>query len=151
MSFSMMFSILIIIVTLAVAFYVIKEFVQTSECAAIQLYYDDLAREIDKAWRSSGAQLTFSHAVPSSVKSVCFGNPGEFDVRFASEKSTLARFAGQEKNAFVVPVQCGTQTSVRTLQHVGIEKAFCVVSVKDKVSFRLQKAGSTSREVSIVP
>lgn len=151
LSFSMIFSIFIIIVTLAVAFYVIREFVQTSSCSSIQLYYDALEREIDKVWRSSGAQLTFSHAVPSSVKAVCFGNPAELESRFAAEKSALGRFAGQEKNAFIVPLQCGTQTSARTVQHAVIEKAFCVPAVKEKVSFRLQKAGSTVREVSIAP
>lgn len=151
LSFGMIFSILIIIVTLAVAFYVIKEFVQTSSCSSIQLYYDDLTLEIDKVWKSSGAQLTFSRDVPSSVNAVCFGNPAELGQQYATEKSVLGRFAGQEKNAFIVPVQCGTQTSVRTLQHVAIENAFCVRAVKEKISFRLQKAGSTAREVSIAP
>lgn len=151
LSFGMMFSILIIIVTLAVAFYVIREFVQTSSCSSIELYYDDLTREIDNVWRSSGAQLSFSHALPSSVDAVCFGNPAGLEQKNVAEKSALARFAGQEKNAFIVPVQCGIQASTRTLQHVKIEKAFCVKVVDEKVAFRLQKAGSTAREVSILP
>lgn len=152
LSFGMIFSILIIIVTVAVAFYVIKEFFLTSSCVEIKAFHSDLQLEIDTAWRSAAAQMQYKQALPSSVKSVCFGDPRTWDAKaHRLETEAFASSRGTEKNFFIYPVQCGRATSVRQLSHVAIQKGFCVPAAKNEVRLTLSKASSTSGEVVLTP
>ncbi|MFH1802147.1 MAG: hypothetical protein ABH864_01710 [archaeon] len=82
MSFSTIFSIIIIIFILLVAFLVIRHFADLSKCTNVGLYYDDLREEVRDAWTStSGRYLDeFTAKVPkkgmfgAGVEYVCFGN-----------------------------------------------------------------------------
>lgn len=152
LSFGMMFSIFIIIVTIAVAFYVIKEFFLTSKCTELKAFHDDVQREIDTVWRSAAAQLSYQQSLPSSVKAICFGDPKTWDARtHRAEAETFASYRTTENNFFIYPVQCGKATSVRKLSHVGIQKGFCVPTAKGEVRLTLSKASSTSGEVTLTP
>src|SRR3989338_4193949 len=74
-SFGMIFSVIVIIAVIVVAFYIIMQFLEFKDCTALGLYYDNLESEINKAWASTGVtSKTFSGDVPSAVDYVCFGN-----------------------------------------------------------------------------
>ena len=52
-SFGMIFSIILIIAVVGVAFYVINNFIELKKCTEIGLFYDDLKKYIDEAWQST--------------------------------------------------------------------------------------------------
>ena len=152
LSFGMIFSIIIIIVTVAVAFYVIKEFMVTSKCTEIRAFHDDLQREVDSVWRSAAAQVAYKRTVPSSVASICFGEPKSWNRKTAQkEADAFDSYRGTAQNFFVYPVQCGRSVSVRQVSHVSIPQGFCVDPIKGEVRLTLSKSSSTTAEVTLAP
>ena len=73
MSFSVIFSIFLIIAIIAVAFYAITHFLSLDNCAQIGRFYEDFQDEIDKAWKDEIYEDIFIIKVPKEVETICFG------------------------------------------------------------------------------
>ena len=153
LSFSMIFSIIIIIVTLAVAFYVIRNFVVTGDCVKIQLFYESLDTEADKIWRAASASSVFKREIPSRIEKVCFGDPRELKNNFEAEYNVLERFARLDKNVFLYPGAraCDSTLASYKLQRATIPQAFCAPVKGGKVSVTLSKQSSSDALVTIQP
>lgn len=75
MSFSMIFSILLIIFFIAAAFVAIKFFLNFSGRAQVGLFFSDLRDEVSSIWQSQNAVgYTFNSTLPSGIDYVCFAN-----------------------------------------------------------------------------
>jgi uncharacterized protein (UPF0333 family) len=72
-SFGMIFSILLIIVFIAFAFFGIKKFMEVQNEILGKKFIDDLNTDIEKMWKSSRGSQELTYTLPSKVKSVCFG------------------------------------------------------------------------------
>lgn len=82
MSFSVIFSIFIIIAIIAVAVYAIIHFMSLDNCAQIGMFYDDFQSEITQAWKDEIYEDIFVVKLPREVETVCFGRldvPTTFD------------------------------------------------------------------------
>lgn len=147
-SFGFIFGIIIIIATLAIAFYVISHFMNLSRCSDTGLFYSDLQDQIDKAWASSMTQNTFSGKLPSNIKSVCFGNLtyGNPLNDSKTQYESLVRFKGLGKNVFLYPFEkaCNTQLANKQLEHVQIPRFFCVPLTNGKATLTLSKNSTSS-------
>jgi hypothetical protein len=80
MSYGVIFSIIIILAIISVAFFVVKHFLALNRCTNIGLFYDDLREEVKSAWSSSTGryQDVFNATLPKGVfgtdiEYVCFG------------------------------------------------------------------------------
>src|SRR3989338_2314213 len=153
LSFGMIFSIIIIIATLAVAFYVIRVFLTTSDCEQIQILYRDLDKEVDAVWRSPAAQTTFIHDVPSSIRSLCFGDPRLLSPKkYPRESAELARYAFPDRNVHATPENdCGKSATAHSLAHVSFTSPFCVSPIKGKISLKLSKSNPSQSQVTLSP
>ncbi|MBU0907418.1 MAG: hypothetical protein KKD18_02465 [Nanoarchaeota archaeon] len=81
MSFSMIFSIFIIIFIISVAFFAIRHFVGLWRCSSVGLYYEDLREEVRDAWSATSGwyQDEWTGELPSGmfgtgITHVCFGD-----------------------------------------------------------------------------
>lgn len=144
MSFGMIFSIILIIFILAAAFFVIRNFLNLSECADTGLFYDDLQNEVDKAWKSSFYQDVFEVKLPSRITYVCFGGL-EQEPGSATEKEKQdelkSDYFGRGNNVFLYPNSkaCDSRLASYNLTHVDIEKFFCISESGGKLSVKLEK------------
>ena len=143
-SFGMIFSIFIIIATVAVAFYVIKEFLSVNECAGIGGFYDDFQREITKEWQSSISKGVYTGTLPTSIEYACFAVPGKvytgtkYTVQYDSLKDTIQSFGIDEnRNVFLYPSKGCQGMEYYSLEHIAVSDFFCsqVVDGKVKVNF----------------
>ena len=131
MSFSTIFSIIIIIFIVAVAFFAIRHFVGLSKCTNIGLFYDDLREEVRDAWSSSSGRYEsdFEGKLPKSglfgtgITHVCFGKlSGAADSSDSDKKnSLLTDYAFDESdpyNVFMYPPNkdCASGLSAITLR-----------------------------------
>src|SRR3989338_3299780 len=133
LSFGMIFSIILIIVTVAVAFYIITRFLDTGECLKIQLFYDDLEKE---------------------VESVCFGSPQLLSIsNYSNEQRVLQRYSEFDYNVFMYPTlrACDSNLGFHKLEHASIPKSFCVKTKEGEVSLRLIKERSSDNLVTLKP
>ena len=74
MSFGMIFSIILIIVFLVVAFFAIQKFLSFQKEIVYKQFVEDLQTDIDKMWKSPQGSTIETYLVPSTVNSICFSN-----------------------------------------------------------------------------
>lgn len=74
LSFGMIFSIILIIVFVAFAFYVINIFVGLQSSSNSVKLKNDLQSDVDKVWKSAESKQDFEYLTPSGVDYVCFLN-----------------------------------------------------------------------------
>jgi uncharacterized protein (UPF0333 family) len=76
LSFGMIFSIILIIIFIAFAFYAIQKFLGLQDSIKMNTFYDTLQNDVNTVWNSAQAIQTKSYILPSSVKEICFTNTG---------------------------------------------------------------------------
>ena len=79
-SFGMIFSIILIIVFLAFAFYAIQKFLDTQNEIKIQKFYSELDDDIKAVWASTEASENVEYSVPGRITQVCFDSRYEKNV-----------------------------------------------------------------------
>ena len=141
-TFSMMFSIILIIAFVGVAIYAITTFLSIGKCGQIGLYYNDLQGEVDKAWQSEISRSVFESSVPSGIEQVCFGNLTQrVSLESREEYNSLVRYTNSKGNIFMFPSNkaCDDQLSSTRIEHVLADEFFCVAKQSGKVKVRLVK------------
>ena len=139
-SFGMIFSIIIIIATVAVGFYVITYFLNLSSCTKVGLFWNSLNEEVDKAWNSDISQKVFSREIPSGITHVCFGNFSqmvfEVDKKIFSE---LKDYGGTERNAYLYPPGKACDIAFYNLRHAKTDNFFCIPAMSGKIDVKIVK------------
>ncbi len=154
LSFGMIFSIIIIVAIIAVAFYVISFFLKTNECTKVGLFFNSLDKETQKAWKSASYRGTFEGDLPKNVESVCFGDFNSLNIGkdYRDEAAQLKDyFYGVNKNVFLLPPSSGCEESLAyyKLSNVEIPGEFiCSDNLNGKIKVMLEK-GSFDNLVKI--
>lgn len=141
-SFGMIFSIIIVIATIAVGFYVITYFLNLGNCTKVGLFQKSLTDKVDEAWDSVKTQTTFSGNLPSGIQYACFGNLS-LEIG-ADSKSTeilleLQTYGGNGKNAFLYPPKKACELGFYDLKHAHADGFFCVPVKSGVASIKLSK------------
>ncbi|MEM4270662.1 MAG: hypothetical protein QXO70_01045 [Candidatus Pacearchaeota archaeon] len=152
-SFGMIFSIILIIAFIAVAFYVIKIFLNIKTCGLVGRFYQEFQASIDTAFRSPETSQVFSASLPSSVEYVCF-----FDVNKDAKgprRDIYDKIASVNKNLVLWPkVKCSGLIGY-DIKHVDIsqlttnENPWCVKTEKSKINLKIEK-GIYDKSVKIL-
>lgn len=148
LSFSMIFSIIVIIAIIGIAFYVITYFLSLSKCTEVGLFYDDFKKHIDRAWRASiheDSNALKDSTLPSSIEFVCFGNHTQTPLD--KYKKQYNYFRGYEdENFFLYPANkaCDGELSALKLEHVRTENFFCVPVKNNRIKIKTIKDYSDS-------
>jgi hypothetical protein len=142
-SFGAIFSIIIIVATLAVAGYVIYQFVRGTNQVNCALFYDDFQKDINRAWASDGeTSYIFSGNVPSGAEKVCFGFlsqdvPDSDDLEaynFFKKINTI------KENLYIYPKDaCGDSRYKFEIKNAESDSFFCVDIVSGSASLRISK------------
>ena len=74
LSFSMIFSIIVIIAIVAVAFYMISYLLKLKNCTELGLFTRELQETVDRAWNADSSSELFERTLPSFVDKVCVGS-----------------------------------------------------------------------------
>lgn len=155
-SFGMIFSIIIIAATLAVAGYIIVKFVNTGSNVSCKLFYDDFQKRVDKAWAGDGStQDIFKANAPRGIEKICVGNASSTAaVTYRDLYEEVTFYAARpSSNFFFYPLKsesCGGSGFSYTIQHVSTPSFFCVTPVDGSFSLKISKR-STDALVSVQP
>jgi hypothetical protein len=145
LSFGMIFSIILIIIFLAFAFYAIKTFLGVSGSASMGKFVNDLQSDVDTAWKSTQSSKVAEYSLPSSVGYVCFV---DFDSEKKGSKESLYNelkfvYYGSE-NLIFYPVGASSLDSVE-INHLDLSRItqndnpFCLENSDGKTQLTLQK------------
>lgn len=143
-SFSMIFSIIIIIAIVGVGFYVLTKFLGTTKCTEIGLFYDDLKDYINEAWSSTIHEDIFIAKLPSGIDSVCFGNFTQNpESQYRREYNELSKFFinAKDRNLFLYPIQkaCDSALAGIKLEHIKTNSFFCIRAENNKIEIKTSK------------
>ena len=146
MSFGMIFSIILIIAIIAVAFYVINFFLGISNCGEVGSFYKDLQDRVDKAYSGGITQDTFESGVPNGIEYVCFGgldqasNAQDREI-FQSLKEDLMI---ENQNVFLYPTNkaCDGDLAYNKIDYIKTSEFFCKKVESGKVEVRVTKAST---------
>lgn len=118
-SFGMIFSIVLIIIFLALAFYVIPKFLDFQRKAQVGLFITDLQDEVDKMWQGSHGSVEQTYSLPTKIEFVCF----EEDAR-----------------VFFKPIGSGYGMDDEKIEHLEIiDNDFCIEVIDGKIDLIIKK------------
>lgn len=141
--FGMIFSIILIVVFIAVAIYAISAFLGWKKCAEIGMFKEDLQEEIDRAWNSEQSSKVFDRSLPSDVKEVCFI---ELETGKGEKYEELKQYGYVKANVFFWPLEKACKgLEAFEIKHLDIKKItekenpYCVNVVKGRIEVKIEK------------
>jgi len=150
LSFGMIFSIIMIIAILGVAFYAISYFLNLQKCSSVGLFHNDFQNKLDNAWIAEMVSEEFSLNLPEKITAVCFGNlgnPGSLSAeteRIYEEVMRYSTLIQQENsNMFLHPQEKSCDMGYQKAKHIDLtelEKFTCFPNVEGKVTFKIEKS-----------
>lgn len=152
MSFGMIFSIIIIIASIGVAFYFIQKFLDSSDCVVLGDFKSKLQKDIDSAWRSPVAQKKFIGSLTRGIESVCFGSVADRSVgTYQEEYDEFQHLVDSDKNLFLYPSNeaCNGRAAEIKLNNVDASGFFCKKVVNGKVELNIVKESTTELLVKV--
>ncbi len=145
LSFGMIFSIILIIVFLAFAFYAIKAFLGIQYAAQTGKFLNDLKSDIDRVWKSTESSEEKDYSLPSKIDYICFAN---FETSASGGNSHLYSelrfFYFGDENMVFYPIGSSKVDSVE-MKYIALdeitlnENPFCIENVRGEVKLTLVK------------
>ena len=147
MSFGMIFSIILIIVFLAFAFYAIKFFLGIQKNATAGKFINDIQSDIDRIWRETESAEQQEYSLPQKVSSVCF-----VDFSFREGRGPNANIFRElnfavldNENMVFYPVGSSDMESAKIKKIdlgsiTGSENPYCIEGSRGKVRMTLSKS-----------
>lgn len=148
LSYGVIFSIIVIIAVIALAFYAINYFLGLNKCTEVGFYFQDLEKEIDRAWAASTHRSSFEIEVPSGITHACFGplSGNVVNAEDSAIKTVLQEnFPGPNHNIFIYPIEkaCDGDLFSFQIEHATAERFFCI-DLRDSNTIRLEKNSDES-------
>lgn len=145
MSFGVIFSIILIIAFIFVAYIAIRHFLDLKDCTLVANFYDSLQNEVDNVWKSQSADQAFSSALPSGIEYVCFADMTKAERNGPSGVyQALRRNLVVRHNTFFYPSRKSCGLASKEVLHLDLqnitknENPYCIES-DGKIEFRLEK------------
>jgi len=145
LSFGMIFSIILIIIFIAFAFYAIQKFLGMQKTVQIGQFKNKLQSDIDEMWKGTQGSQEAEYALPKKIKYVCFIDiNSEGTGQNKNLYKELKRICHNENLVFY-PISFANEFGTFELEHVDIEKItkqenpFCVKNANGKVKITIKK------------
>jgi len=155
LSFSMIFSIILIIFFIVVAFIAINAFLGTKRCAQIGIFVEEFEKDVKKAWNSQKFDDEFQGILPSSIEYVCFANLSR---SFRGENKKLGEnfdvYEGLGGNLFLYPKEKACEMPYHKIKHLDMESIiekenpYCIPVEGGKINIQVEK-GFNDRLVKV--
>ena len=151
LSFGMIFSIILIIVFVAFAFFGIKKFLDIQDSAKIGKFVDELQNDVNKIWKGSLGSQQEEYILPSKVEKVCFVDYSTSSIgKNAELYSKLKQVFYEFENMIFYPVGSGAGLDAKNIKNIdistttGSENPLCINNVKGKVKLTIKMSHGES-------
>ena len=145
-SFGTIFSVILIVFFIVIAFIVINSFLKTQKCAKIGLFIQDFKAEINSAWNSQSSSFESSLNLPSNLDYVCFANlSSDFKGEYLDIGDEIGIYQGQNANLFLYPKKNTCDMPYHNIGHLDIGKIttlnnpYCIAVDDGKIVIQIEK------------
>jgi len=145
-SFSMIFSIILIIAFIAVVIYAITIIYGWSKCANTGIFKQDLQGKIDNVWNLDESSSEFKESLPSGIEQVCFINLERESAGSNKDFYDSFKKYGYRGNMFFYPIEKACEDlRAFDIKHINItaitnqDNPKCFKNINGKVSIRIDK------------
>jgi len=146
LSFGMIFSIILIIVFLAFAFFSVKKFIDVSTSAQITQFKDNFQSDINSVWNSPQSNQELNYRLPKEVQKLCILDSEATSSGSNSDiYSDLKFYSGNSNNVFFYPLEAFPNFEGVEIKHLDIgtitanENPFCISNENGKINLVLRK------------
>lgn len=146
LSFGMIFSIILIAIFVAFAFFAIGKFLDIQNSVLIGKFTADLQSDVDRIWRGSQGSQLEEYFLPSGVDYVCIINykesPRGSNVDIYSE---LEQLYFENENLFFYPLGSAQGLGAKETKHLDLNKTtldsnpLCFEIINGKVKVKIKK------------
>jgi hypothetical protein len=146
LSFSMIFSIILIVFFIVAGFIAIRALMTNMDNMDIGSFFKELQTSIDDAWNSDSASFTFDYNLPSKIEYVCLINLSA-PIKDANnnEKSIYSYLKetnyGSSDNLFIYSPEKQYDITKTKIKHIDIsyKNPICFQTINKKVSIKIEK------------
>ena len=124
LSFGMIFSIFLIIVFIAFAFYAISKIVNLQKGIQVEQFVDNLQQDVKKVWLSSKSSQEETYSLPDNIDSICFRKDEFNNLIFRSSEFVDSR---NIKYLDILKITAGG------------EDPYCINNIDGKIKLSLKK------------
>jgi hypothetical protein len=103
LSFTFIFSLILIAVFIFVAIWAIKHFLELKDRTMIQTAIEDLKSEVAEVWQAEESRKNITLLFPSTVKAICFANLSNINNPPLDLAPYKQLYHNKEKNVFILP------------------------------------------------
>ena len=141
MSFSVIFSIILIAMFIAVAFYAIGKFLEIKKCSDIGMFYNELQNAVDNSWNSQKSSFVFESSLPLSIKYVCFANKSLAISSTSNKEREIYKEINGFGNIFLYPAKKACGLGDNKIKHIEEAKRnpYCIEVKSGKIKMKIEK------------
>lgn len=146
MSFGMIFSIILIIIFIAFAFYVITILIRGHEKDLVRLFVNDLKNDVDSAWKGTQSSQEITYTLPKKIEYACFVDYSSREKGVNKEfYRELKKVYYEYENLIFYPVGSSQGLDAVEIKYINIEKIteednpFCIENIDGKVTITIKK------------
>lgn len=141
--FGLIFSIILIVVFIVIAFIAIKYFLNIGDCSKVGQFYDNLQQKVDSAWRSQLSEFEYDISVPSGVSKLCFANASAASLGNVTKAdyTAIRRYSVYDANTFLLPSEKTCNMPYKQINHInlsaiiGTKNPYCI-DVANKITIK---------------
>lgn len=143
-SFSVIFSIILIIFFIIIAGIVIKAFLENKNCTQINFFIQDFKQEVQNAWNSPRYSGDFKKSVGSGINYICFANlSSEFRGDFKEIGRDIEVF-DPEDNLFFYPIGKACDVPSHKIEHLNLDiiqtsNPYCIPVKDNSFTIKIEK------------
>ena len=149
MSFGMIFSIILIIVFIAFAFYGIMKFLEFKKTVVVGQFYSDLSKDVNNAWIGTQYSKQVEYTLISEVQFVCLmdceAEAGGIRLKYYGElEKNCGVQLGKAKNIFLYPTINDRTFTAHAMEHLDLketlgENPYCFPVKNSKIKLMIKK------------
>jgi len=147
LSFGMIFSIILIVFFIIVAFIAIRAFLNYQKTTQIGLFFRELQEDVDEAFYASSADFSKNYSLPSGIEYVCFSNMSANPKNYTAKElmiyeSIKKSYYTIEDNLYIYAPKKSFSIENTKIKHVDLSKKnpICIQVINNKVMIKFKKS-----------
>ena len=135
--FGMIFSIILVVVFVVIAFMAIGNFLDIGKSAGVGLFYTELQEAVDNSWRGQSSETIFKINLPNGIDTICFSNLSSEITEETEYYNQIKNYDVYEANTFLIPPENAQQMQWKLINHLDIgeitkeKNPYCVSTNQD--------------------